>query len=82
MKAKKKKMGAPPKPPEKSKGELIQFRVNSAEKQAFSEAATLDGKKVSEWIRDRLRRLSREELERAGRAVPFLAGVFGQDRIG
>src|SRR5438045_5168869 len=42
--------------------EIVQIRVNSAEKQAFQAAADLDGKKLSEWIRDRLRRLSREEL--------------------
>ena len=73
----KKKTGAPKKPANKAKGELVQIRLNSAEKQAFQDAADLDGKKLSEWIRDRLRRLSREELEKEGRAVPFLTGNSG-----
>jgi hypothetical protein len=69
-----KKRGAPKKAPEKAKTELLQIRVSLAEKQAFAAAADLDGKKVSEWIRDRLRGQSRQELEQAGQAVPFLAG--------
>ena len=71
----KKKTGAPKKPANKVKGELVQIRLNTAEKQAFQDAADLDGKKLSEWIRDRLRRLSREELEKEGRAVAFLSGM-------
>jgi uncharacterized protein (DUF1778 family) len=70
---KKPKRGAPRKSAEKAKAELIQLRVNAAEKEAFNEAATLDGKKLSEWIRDRLRRLSRQELQEANRPVAFLA---------
>jgi hypothetical protein len=76
IKIMKKKTGAPKKPAGKSKGELVQIRLNSAEKRTFQDAADLDGKKLSEWIRDRLRRLSREELEKEGRAVAFLAGDF------
>jgi uncharacterized protein (DUF1778 family) len=68
-----KKRGAPVKLPEKAKAELIQLRVSSAEKNAFNAAADMDGKKLSEWIRDRLRRLAREELEDAGQEVAFLA---------
>jgi len=55
----------------KGKDELIQIRVNAAEKEAFANAALLDGKKLSEWVRDRLRRLSRQELEQAGQPIPF-----------
>ena len=77
----KKKTGAPKKPANKAKGELVQIRMNSAEKQAFQDAADLDGKKLSEWIRDRLRRLSREELEDAGRTVAFLSGYFGRKSV-
>jgi hypothetical protein len=66
------KRGAPRKKAAISKNELVQIRLNSAEKAAFEQAAILDGKKLSEWIRDRLRRNSREELERLGRDVPFL----------
>jgi uncharacterized protein (DUF1778 family) len=66
--------GAPRKSPDKAKAELIQLRVNAAEKKTFSDAADLDGKKLSEWIRDRLRRLAREELERENRPVAFMTG--------
>ena len=76
----KKKLGAPKKPASKAKGELVQLRLNLAEKQAFQNAADLDGKKLSEWIRDRLRRLSRVELEEHGREVPFLTGINGGDQ--
>jgi hypothetical protein len=68
-----KKRGAPRKPPERAKSELLQIRVSPAEKRAFADAAGLDGKKLSEWIRDRLRRLSRQELEASGRPVAFLS---------
>jgi uncharacterized protein (DUF1778 family) len=50
----------------------MQIRVSSAEKQAFAQAAELDGKNPSEWVRDRLRRVCRQELEQAGRPVAFL----------
>jgi len=69
----KKKRGAPKKSANQAKGSLLQVRVNAAEKRAFSDAAGLDGKKTSEWVRDRLRRLAREELERAGLSVAFLS---------
>lgn len=74
MKTPKKKRGAPTKSPDKARSVLMQFRVTIAEQEAIQMAADLDGKKLSEWIRDRLRRMSREELEQAGRAVPFLTG--------
>jgi hypothetical protein len=67
-----KKRGAPKKPREMAKAEVLQIRLNVAEKQAFALAAELDGKKVAEWIRDRLRKISRKEIEEAGFAVPFV----------
>jgi Protein of unknown function (DUF1778) len=72
MKAKQPKRGAPKKPVSRSKGDHIQFRVNAAEKEAFEKAADLDGKKLSEWIRDRLRRDAKQELEEHGQPVPFI----------
>jgi len=66
------KRGAPKKAAATSKGSLVQIRLNESEKAAFVQSAELDGKKLSEWIRDRLRRLAREELEEQGRQVPFL----------
>ena len=56
-----------------TKAELMQIRVTAAEKETFADAAALDGKDLSEWVRDRLRRLSRQELEQAGRPVSFLS---------
>ena len=51
----------------------MQIRVNAAEKRAFTAAAELDGKDLSEWVRDRLRRLAKQELEQAGKPVAFLS---------
>jgi uncharacterized protein (DUF1778 family) len=76
MKTPKKKRGAPKKSPDKARSVLMQFRVTPLEQQAIQAAADLDGKKLSEWIRDRLRRLSRIELEKEGRSVPFLTGEY------
>ena len=39
----------------------------------FTAAAELDGKDLSEWVRDRLRRLAKQELEQAGRPIAFLS---------
>jgi uncharacterized protein (DUF1778 family) len=58
----------------KAKAELLQIRLSVSEKTTFSDAAELDGKNVSEWIRDRLRRVSRQELQEAGKTEAFLAG--------
>lgn len=66
------KRGAPKKAASAAKAALVQIRLNQLEKAAFMQAATLDGKKLSEWIRDRLRRCSRDELEEHGQIVPFL----------
>ncbi len=68
-----KKRGAPAKPPDKAKAEVLQIRLSGAEKRAFARAAEIDGKKVSEWIRDRLRAIPREELQAVGDQFPFLS---------
>jgi predicted HicB family RNase H-like nuclease len=60
------------KPPDASKDEYFQFRLSGPEKQAFTDAAIADGKSLSGWIRDRLRRLARDELQATGKPVPFL----------
>lgn len=44
--------------------------------QNFTVQEVAADKKLSEWIRDRLRRLSREELEKFQRPVPFLSSPF------
>src|SRR4051812_40133227 len=69
----KKKRGAPKKPRSRAKIDKLQIRVSTAEKLSFEDAAQADGKTLSEWCRDRLRRLCRQELEESGRPVRFLA---------
>jgi uncharacterized protein (DUF1778 family) len=48
------------------------LRVEPEEKEAFEQAAAIAGVAVSAWIRERLRRAARRELEEANRAIPFL----------
>jgi hypothetical protein len=77
MSAKKKtKTGRPNLPANQAKDVLMQVRLQPAEKQAFSDAALLSGQGLSVWVRDRLRRIARQELEQAGREVPFLRSTF------
>jgi uncharacterized protein (DUF1778 family) len=71
MKTKQSKRGRPQGSTGKAKSDLMQIRLDAAEKQAFADAAALDGKDLSEWVRDRLRRISRKELEDAGKPVAF-----------
>jgi uncharacterized protein (DUF1778 family) len=55
-----------------AKSELIQIRLEPEEKQAFQEAADVAGVALSAWIRERLRKSARIELEEAGQQIPFL----------
>jgi hypothetical protein len=55
-----------------SKSELIQIRLGPEEKQAFQDAADLAGVALSAWIRERLRKAARKELEEAGHQIAFL----------
>jgi len=68
----KKKRGAPRKPLAQTKGELMQIRLSAAEKQGFVDAAELCGQSVSVWLRDQMRRTAQQQLQEAGRAVPWL----------
>lgn len=52
--------------------ERFEMRLSSKEREAFQLAADLSGSSISTWIRDRLRRIARRELEEADLAVPFL----------
>ena len=54
------------------KSDLLQFRLTSAEKEAFQMAADLAGVALSAWVRERLRSAARRELVEAGKQVPFL----------
>lgn len=68
-----KKRGRPPVAPNKAKADHLEVRLEVAEKEAFREAADLAGLPLSSWVRERLRRVARKELEEAGRPVAFLA---------
>ncbi len=71
--ARKKRRGRPPKGSDKIKDIRLDMRLEASEKEAFRAAAELAGLDLSAWIRERLRRIAREELQEAGREVPFLA---------
>lgn len=67
-----KKRGRPVGPSGKAKADKIEVRMEPAEKAAFQTAADLSGLSLSSWVRERLRRVARTELEDAGKPVPFL----------
>jgi uncharacterized protein (DUF1778 family) len=66
------KAGRPKNVPGQVKGEYLELRLDATEKQAFKDAAMLAGMAVSVWVRERLRRAARKELEDAERPVAFL----------
>ena len=53
------------------KTETLKMRLTPEEKDAFLAASELSGLTMSAWIRERLRRSARIELEEAGEKVPF-----------
>ena len=48
------------------------LRLEPAEKEGFRAAAELAGIDLSSWIRERLRRVARQELEEARQPIPFI----------
>jgi uncharacterized protein (DUF1778 family) len=72
MDTKQRQRGRPKKDPERTKGEYLDIRLESAEKQAFRDAAELAGLDLSAWVRERLRAAARKELDGAGLVVAFL----------
>jgi len=67
-----KKTGRPKKPAGTVKADYIEVRCGETEKQAFRAAADAAGLPLSGWIRERLRRIARKELEGMNLPVPFL----------
>jgi uncharacterized protein (DUF1778 family) len=67
-----KKTGRPKKPASESKLDYIEVRCGESEKQAFRSAAEAAGLQLSGWIRERLRRAARKELEDLEMPVAFL----------
>jgi hypothetical protein len=70
---KEKRRGRPPKGSDKIKSVHLDMRLEVSEKEAFRAAAELAGLDLSAWIRERLRRIARQELQEAGQAVAFLS---------
>ena len=67
-----KKTKIPRKAPEAVKTEYIEIRCEEGEKRSFRDAADAAGMPMSAWIRDRLRRVARKELEDLELPVAFL----------
>lgn len=57
---------------EQNRTDRIELRLDPREKRAFQMAAEFAGLPLSAWIRERLRRIARNELEDAGQQAPFL----------
>jgi len=70
------KTGRPQKSSDDTRSETAKFRLTQREKDAFEEAAKLAGIGLSTWIRERLRKSARLELEDAGLPVPFVDKRF------
>jgi hypothetical protein len=66
------KAGRPPLDPRRTKKEYLEIRLETSEKRAFSDAADAAGMPLSTWVRERLRRVARKELEELGRPIAFL----------
>jgi len=57
------------------KTEILQVRVTASEKATFERAAEISGLSISSWVRARLRKDSRLELQSSGMKVPFMADI-------
>lgn len=62
-----------------AKSDLLLVRTAVGEKEAFRAAAELAGIPVSAWVRERLRRAARKELEDANQPIPFLKYTRNED---
>lgn len=67
-----KKPGRPKKPTHLAKADYIEVRCEESEKQAFRAAAEAVGLPLSGWIRERLRRAARKELQDLNLPIAFL----------
>jgi uncharacterized protein (DUF1778 family) len=69
---KKNKRGRPPKEADQRRDESLLVRLEPDEKEAFKDAATIAGISLSSWVRERLRKVAKKELEEAERPIAFL----------
>lgn len=67
-----KRRGRPRKSSRDAKSEYLDVRLEASEKQAFKDAAAVAGLALATWVRERLRRAARTDLEDAGRQVAFM----------
>jgi head-tail adaptor len=67
-----KKMGRPKKKLAAVKSSWLEVRCEESEREAFRAAAEAAGLGMSAWIRERLRRAARKELEDMNLPVAFL----------
>ncbi len=74
------KTGRPQKSSDDSRSESVKFRLTKREKAAFKKAAELAGIGLSTWVRERLRKAARNELEEAGLTVPFVDKRFWEEK--
>jgi hypothetical protein len=79
MATRKKGRGRPRKGSAQTKSESVLLRMEQREKDGFAQAALLAGAPLAVWMRERLRRAAKEELEGAGWVVPFLAEGQGKN---
>lgn len=73
METKKKRRGRPPKGSADTKSASLLLRLEPREKRGFGDAADLAGVPLTVWMRERLRRIAKRELEGANREVAFLS---------
>jgi hypothetical protein len=57
------------------KGAYLEVRLEPVEKQAFRDAANAAGLPLSAWVRERLRRVARKELEEIGQPIAFMQNI-------
>ena len=67
-----KKMGRPKKKLDAVKSSWLEVRCEESERESFRAAAEAAGLGMSAWIRERLRRAARKELEDMNLPVAFL----------
>jgi uncharacterized protein (DUF1778 family) len=60
------------------KTDILKVRLQPEEKQAFQDAADLAGIALSAWVRERLRKTARRELEEVGRKIAFMPKGIGK----
>ena len=66
------KPGRPKNLPGTTKGDYLEVRLDESEKAAFRSAADAAGLPLSGWVRERLRRIAKKELEEMGLPIAFL----------